>query len=89
MKALRALGLRARFSSKLTVDSLVAHGGPAVLHVDEPVATGTIRHAVALLSVDGESGTATLGNPLTGRQVMRLDQLEGYWIGEAVLVDAR
>jgi hypothetical protein len=41
-----------------------------------------------LLSVDTVAGTVTLGNPLQGRQELALAQLDGYWIGEAVLVGA-
>jgi hypothetical protein len=88
LKAIRALGLGARFSNRLTVDSIIALGLPAVLHVDEPVATGTtIRHAVALLGVDTAASTVSVGNPLRGLQVVRVDELEDYWSGEAVLVE--
>ena len=55
-------------------------------HVDEPVAATTIRHAVALLEVDPVAQTITVGNPLYGRQVKAFDELDGYWLGEAVLV---
>ena len=83
---MEAMGLQPRFALGLTVDSLLAHGGPALLHVDEPVGPRTIRHAVALLEVDPEAETVTIGNPLEGRQVKSFDELDGYWIGEAVLV---
>lgn len=86
VRAMEALGLRPRFALGLTVDSLLAHGGPALLHVNEPVGPRTIRHAVALLEVDREAATVTLGNPLEGRRVMAFGELDGYWIGEAVLV---
>ena len=82
------MGLEARFSNRLTVDSLVALGFPAILHVDEPVATGTtIKHAVALLNVDAVGGSASVGNPLRGLQTVRLDELDVYWNGEAVIID--
>lgn len=87
VRAMEALGLRPRFALGLTLDSLLVHGGPALLHVDEPVGPRTIRHAVALLEVDREAGTVTLGNPLEGRQVKAFSELDGYWIGEAVFVE--
>lgn len=86
IRAMRALGLDPRFGRRLTIDSLVAAGGFAVLHVNEPVLTGTIRHAVALLAVDTLARTVTLGNPLYGRQVKRFEDLDEYWYGEAVFV---
>ncbi len=71
------------------MDSLVAHGGPALLHVNEPQDRGgTIRHAVALLAIDTLTRTLTLGNPLHGRQVRTFDGMRGYWFGEALLVTA-
>jgi hypothetical protein len=87
LRAIRSMGLDARFSNRLTVDSLVALGFPAILHVDEPVATGTtIKHAVALLNVDSVGGSASVGNPLRGLQIVRLDELDVYWSGEAVII---
>jgi hypothetical protein len=63
-------------------------GQPALLHVNEPVASGaTIRHAVALLAVDRSSQTIVIGNPLHGRQVKRFADLDGYWSGEAILLE--
>jgi hypothetical protein len=85
IRAMRRLGLEPRFSHRLTADSLLAYGLTALLHVDEPVAGVTGRHAVALLEVNADSGTFTIGNPLRGLQVLRVEDLEGYWIGEAVL----
>ena len=89
IRAMEALGLAPEFVTGLTVDSLVQRAGPALLHVNEPVAATTIRHAVALLSVDGAARTVVVGNPLYGRQVKRFDELEGYWLGEAIFVRPR
>jgi hypothetical protein len=90
VRALSSLGLEARFGRRLTVDSLLAHGGPAVLHVREPLPGGRrIRHAVALLAIDEETRTVRVGNPLEGEQTYRFSQLDGYWLGEAVLVAVR
>jgi hypothetical protein len=87
LRAVHRLGLEGRFARRLDVDSLVAHAGPAILHVNEPVAGGRrIRHAVALLAIDVPGRTLTIGNPLEGRQEIPFDELGGYWIGEAVLV---
>jgi hypothetical protein len=70
------------------VDSLVALGSPAILHVDEPVANGTtINHAVALLGIDSATGTATVGNPLRGLQIVHFDELDVYWSGEAAIIE--
>lgn len=88
MRALRALGFHPVFRRNLPPESLGVLG-PSVLHVDEPVLTTTIRHAVALLAVDTTARTITIGNPLHGRQAMRFDELRGYWIGEAVTLGPR
>jgi hypothetical protein len=86
IRAMDALGLSPEFVTGLTVDSLVRRGVPALLHVNEPVAATTIRHAVALLEVDAAAQTVVVGNPLYGRQVRRFADLEGYWLGEAIFV---
>lgn len=86
MRAMSALGLAPRYGRRLTADSLVAIGRPAVLHVDEPVLSITIRHAVALIGLDPVRREVRLGNPLHGPQTLRFDQLKGYWLGEAVFV---
>ena len=67
---------------QLTPDSLVSYGRPALLHVREPMGGRTIRHAVALLGVDAEARTATVGYPLFGKQIKGWNELEGYRIGE-------
>ncbi len=87
IRAMRAAGLGARFATGLTLNSLVASGSFALLHVDEPAGGTTIRHAIALLHVDPVAETVVVGNPLHGRQIKRFDEMEGYWLGEAVLVD--
>ena len=87
IRAMRAAGLGARFATGLTMDSLVASGSFALLHVDEPVAGTTIRHAIALLHIDPVAQTVVVGNPLHGRQIKRFDEMEGYWLGETVFVD--
>lgn len=89
VRAMKRLGMNPRFARGLTPESLAASGSLALLHVDEPVASTTIRHAVALLSVDGPGRTIIIGNPLHGRQVVSFDSLRGYWLGEAVFVAAR
>lgn len=87
IRAMRRLGLRPSFARGLSPDSLAARGRLALLNVDEPVVTTTIRHAVALLAVDADRRTVTLGNPLYGRQVKPWTALKGYWTGEAVFVE--
>jgi predicted double-glycine peptidase len=86
VRAMRRLGLAPQFVRGLTPESLAARGQAALLHVDEPILTTTIRHAVALLAVDAERRTITIGNPLYGRQIKSWESLHGYWTGEAVLV---
>jgi len=86
VRAMRRLGLAPEFARGLTPESLAARGQAALLHVDEPILTTTIRHAVALLAVDAERRTITIGNPLYGRQIKSWESLRGYWTGEAVLV---
>ena len=86
LRAMDALGLRPRFARRLTTDSLVARGAPAVLHLDAPSRRGIVRHAVALLSVDPVRRTVTIGDPMRGRQVKRFEDLDRIWLGEAVFV---
>lgn len=88
LRAFAALGLSARFGRRLSVDSLFAHPGPAILHVNERLPGGRrIRHAVALLAVDSTAGTIRIGNPLEGVQLLSFAALDAYWIGEAIFVD--
>lgn len=90
LAVMQRLGLGPRYGRFLTPDSLVAAGGPALLHVNEPVASGaTVRHAVALLDLDPVARTVLVGNPLHGRQIKRFGELEGYWTGEAIFVTTR
>jgi len=88
IRAMRRLGLAPRFARSLAPESLAAAGRYALLHVNEPVVTTTVRHAVALLAVDTRNRTITIGNPLYGRQVKPWSALRDYWLGEAVFVDA-
>jgi hypothetical protein len=88
IRAMRILGLEPRFARRLTPESLVAVNRRALLHVNEPVGSATIRHAVALLEVDPAARTVVIGNPLHGRQVRPFAELRGYWTGEAVFVGA-
>jgi len=89
LRAMRAVGFEPRLARRLTPDSLAAAGLPALLHVDEPVGSTRIRHAVALISADAARRTITIGNPLRGRQVIGFDQLPGYWSGEAIFAVTR
>ena len=87
IEILRRVGLAPRYARLLSAESLAVIGRPALLHVNEPVASGvTIRHAVALLAVDSEAQTVLIGNPLHGRQVKRFVDLSGYWTGEAIII---
>lgn len=84
---LRRLGLEPRYARFLVPESLAVMDRPALLHVNEPVASGvTIRHAVALLAVDRQAQSVLIGNPLHGRQVKRFSDLPGYWTGEAIFI---
>ncbi len=90
MRALRRVGLSAKYGRGLSMDDLIRHGGPGILHVDEPLPGGRrIRHAVALVSIDTVTRTVTVGNPLEGLQEIQFDAFDSYWIGEAILVAPR
>jgi predicted double-glycine peptidase len=89
IRVMDALGLRPSFARGLTLDSLVARGAPAVLHVDAPTRRGIRRHAIALLAVDPVRRTVTIGDPMRGRQVKRFEDLDRVWIGEAVFVTVK
>lgn len=87
IKVMRRLGLEPHYEHGLAVDDLIGFDAPALLHVNEPVSTGaTIKHTVALLSVDAVAGKIVVGNPLRGRQEIPFAGLDGYWLGEAVIV---
>jgi hypothetical protein len=87
IRAMDALGLRPRFARGLTVDSLIARGAPAVLHIEATTRRGVARHAIALLGVDARRRTVTIGDPMRGLQVQRFEDLDRVWIGEAVFVN--
>jgi predicted double-glycine peptidase len=89
IRAMEALGLRPRFARGLTVDSLIAHGAPAVLHIEAPARGGIARHAIALLAVDARERTVTIGDPMHGLRVQRFEELDRVWIGEAVFVTVK
>lgn len=87
IRTMDALGLRPRFARGLTVDSLIARGAPAVLHIEAPTRRGIARHAIALLAVDARQRTVTIGDPMRGLEVRRFEDLDRVWIGEAVFVN--
>jgi hypothetical protein len=87
LRTLERLGVRAELARGLSVGDLLERGAPAILHVE--ARSSRLRrtlHAVALLAVDAERGTATIGDPLRGRVVTRLDALARIWTGEAIFV---
>lgn len=86
IQAMKQLGLAPNYQWGLTIDDLIAVEQPAVLSVKEPVDGVIFNHAVALLSVDANAKTVTIGNPLYGRQVLTFDQMKGYWMGQAIFV---
>jgi hypothetical protein len=88
IQAMEALGLAPQYARNQTIADLIARQQPALLHVMEPVGTTKISHAIALFSIDSAQGTATLANPLSGKQVRLITDLQDYWIGEAVFVTA-
>lgn len=86
IRAMRQLGFAPHYQRQLTLADLINTNKPAVLSVNEDVDGVIFLHAVALLSINLESQTVTLGNPLYGRQVKTFDHINGYWTGDAVFV---
>ena len=84
IRALRALGLEPQYERHLSIADLIARGQMAVLHVKEPVAGSRIAHAIALLSIDSETSTLTVANPLYGKQTKTFDDMKDYWLEDAV-----
>ncbi|EDX74039.1 peptidase, C39 family [Coleofasciculus chthonoplastes PCC 7420] len=86
IRAMRQLGLAPKYQRQLTIADLITTNQPAVLSVNEDVDGVIFLHAVVLLSINPESQTVTVGNPLYGRQVKTFDHINGYWTGDAVFV---
>ena len=43
-----------------------------------------IQHAIALLAIDPNKQTLTVGNPLYGEQIKTFADMKDYWLKEAV-----
>ena len=84
IRAMRALGMAPEYRRHLTIDDLVQRNQRAILHVMEPIGTAKIGHAIALIDVDTETKTLKIANPLSGPAVKSFEDLEGYWLHEAV-----
>jgi hypothetical protein len=84
--AMQALDLKPEFVRNLTLQELVNRWQFAVLHVMEPVEGTRIAHAIALLGIDPDKQTLTVGNPLYGQQVKSFAEMNDYWLKEAVFV---
>lgn len=84
IQAMTRLGMAPEYRRLLTVDDLVQRNQLAILHVMEPVGATRIGHAIALLSVDPNARTLRVANPLSGPVDLSFEDLEGYWLNEAV-----
>jgi len=83
------LGLGPDYQRNLTISDLLERRQLAILHVMEPVGGTQIQHAIALLDIDTEAKTLTVANPLYGRQIKRFEEMEDYWLDEAIFVTAK
>jgi hypothetical protein len=86
IRTLQALRFSPKFERNLTLRALMERQTPALLHVREPDATGIIRHTVALLKADPQTGTFLIANPLYGPQLKTADDMKDYWLKEAVFI---
>lgn len=90
IRAMEKLDFNPQYRHNLTVDDLIILNKPALMHVKEKRKKGKgvrFSHAVAFLGIDPSKGLVLIANPLEGVQVKTFYELEGYWFGEAILVD--
>ena len=90
LKALEKLNLNPQYRHNLTIDDLIIINKPALMHVKEKRKKGKgvrFSHAVAFLGIDSRQNLVLIANPLEGIQVKTFYELEGYWFGEAILVN--
>lgn len=86
IRAMEKLGLEPEYRRNLAIADLVKRDQLAILHVMEPVGGAQIQHAIALLAVDAEKKILSVANPLYGKQIKQFEEMEGYWLSEAVFV---
>lgn len=86
IRAMKKLGLNPEYRRGLTTEDLLEINKPAILHVKEKIGSRVVPHAIALLSVNPENKTLEIANPLYGKQQISIEDMKGYWYGEAVLV---
>ena len=90
IKAMEKLGLNPEYRHNLTLQDLSNFRRPALLHVKEKNKNNQgvrFSHTVAFLSIDIEKELLVIANPLYGIQIKTFRDLEGYWFGEAILVN--
>ena len=90
IKAMKKLGLNPEYRHNLTLQDLVALSRPALLHVKEKNKNNQgvrFSHAVAFLSINAEKELLVIANPLYGIQIKTFREMQGYWFGEAILVN--
>ncbi len=86
IRTLQKLGFKPEYHRGLTNQDLLTRNQPAILHVKENISSRRIPHAVALLSVESEKKIFEIANPLYGKQLKSIEDMEGYWYGEAIFV---
>jgi hypothetical protein len=87
MQTLEQLGLKPQYQHNLTLEQLMAFRKPGLLHVKERYNGQYTSHTVALLGIDPQQQLVLIGNPLYGQQVKTAQQMQGYWFGEAILIN--
>lgn len=89
IRALHQLGFQPSYETRLTVEDLAQRQEFAILSVNEPIGDQTISHAVVLLSVSPEQQEVTIANPLYGKETKTDQEMEEYWMGQAVYVEEK
>lgn len=87
MRTMKKLGLNPKYEVNLTIEDLIEINKPAILTVDVVVRNKKISHAVALLFVNKKNKYLEIANPLSGLEKRSFNDLKGYWIGDAIIVN--
>lgn len=88
IQAMEELGLNPEYLHNLTAQELLESDRPALLHVKERNKNDEgvrFAHAVALLAIDKQKQLFVIGNPYYGLQFKTIQDLDGYWFGEAIV----
>ena len=87
IRTMEKLGMSPQYKRGLNITDLINNNKLAILHVNEPIRGKKMNHAIALLGINPNEQTVTVGNPIYGIQIKTFEEMEDYWTGDAVFVN--